>query len=262
MAGFLTGADGAVGRVAIVVLAIALAGCNSGTPDAQFASLSSPGANLAIEYKLVFETDSASVESAFHGMAEACAAVASNGCSVVSSRLSDRFRASSEVTLRAVPESVDGLVAAARSFGRLVEQSTNTSDLTEAVRDIGSRIAMLKDQRRRLLELQASALGDVESLIKIAEQLANVQTELEKAEADSANTALQIERNILSMQFQSDEVPAFGPVIDALRDFGGNLLRGLASAIRGLAFVLPWFLLVVLPLGLIVRWGWRHLKRS
>ena len=69
-----------------------------------------------------------------------------------------------------------------------------------------------------------------------------------------------VDTEVLSIRFTVDEARGFwGTIGAAFVDFGDELANGIASAILGIAFILPW-LVVVIPLLYLVRWIWRRTR--
>ena len=95
----------------------------------------------------------------------------------------------------------------------------------------------------------------------MASELASTQSQIEAAEGEHAHLLQRIETEILSIHLASDLAYGFwGTIGSAIVDFGDELAYGIAEMIVGLAYVLPW-LVVLIPLLLLMRWIWRRTQR-
>jgi hypothetical protein len=146
------------------------------------------------------------------------------------------------------PGAVEDLIAFAVSLGRLEHRSTQVEDLADAIQDTQSRIEMLTNYRKQLLELQAKAGTNIDAAIKVASELSTVQSRLEQATGQAAYQTKRTTTDIVSIHFSVTEHKVFWqPIREAGRDFLGNLSNGVSQAITAVAYILPW-LLVIIPL--------------
>jgi Domain of unknown function (DUF4349) len=101
------------------------------------------------------------------------------------------------------------------------------------------------------------AAEDLGGLIKITRELAEVQNELEDATGALAVLEKRVDTELLSIVIEPRRQKSFWkPISSAASDFGGSLSQGISSTIIGVAFLLPWTLLI----GLLV-WVGRKLWR-
>ena len=121
---------------------------------------------------------------------------------------------------------------------------------------------MLKDYRAKLETLREKAGNDVDALIKIQRELAQTQSELETIEGTHARLMQRVETEILTISIESTAHRAFWPPIGfALADFGEHLSDGISSAITGIAYLLPWAVILILAV-FGIRALWRRGKRK
>ncbi|WP_088966757.1 DUF4349 domain-containing protein [Vogesella sp. LIG4] len=163
------------------------------------------------------------------------------------------------------PPGIRSIVAALGKQATVTNQSTSAEDLAQPIADAGKKLAMLRDYRARLEALRERAGSDVDALIKVNRELAQVQSELESSAGEQAYLLQRVQTELLTVSIGSQEHQAFWkPVSQALAEFGDNLSRGIATAITATAFLLPWgvLLLALLWLGrklrLRPRWPWRR----
>jgi len=134
--------------------------------------------------------------------------------------------------------------------------------VTQFFRFAESRVEMLTNYRKQLLELQAKATTNIDAAIKIASELSTVQSNLEKASGEAAFQVKRTTTDVVTVRFSVTEQKAFWrPIREALRDFFGNLSNGVSQAITAVAYILPW-LLVVIPGLYLVRFLWKRRGRG
>ena len=252
------------------VCLLGLAACNrnnhlAGEPQAlmvsQAARVESAHSTLSREHSLTIEVAESALQSSFQRLSDRCAADAANHCTILQSDVSSGQFPSGLIKLRIDPKAVEDLIGFAATLGRLEHRSTQVEDLADAIQDTQARIEMLTTYRKQLLELQNKAGTNIDAAIKVASELATVQTSLEQANGQAAYQAKRTTTDVVTVRFSVREQKAFGrPVRDALRDFFGNLSEGISQAITAVAYILPW-LLVVIPGLYLVRFLWRRRGR-
>jgi hypothetical protein len=216
---------------------------------------------LSREHSLTVEVPESDLAARFQRLADRCMADVANHCTILQSDVSSGQAASGLIKLRIDPKAVADLVAFVATLGTLERQSTSVEDLGEAIQDTQSRIEMLTNYRKQLLDLQAKAVANVDAAIKIASELSTVQGNLEQATGQAAYQTKRTTTDIVSINFAVTEQKAFWrPVREAIRDFFGNLSNGLSQAITAVAYIVPW-LLVVIPGFYLVRFLWRRRGR-
>jgi hypothetical protein len=216
---------------------------------------------LSREHFVVIDVPETELDSAFRRVADRCGADSSHHCTILQSDLSTGQFPSGLIKLRIDPSAVEDLVSFASSLGKLEHRSTKVEDLAEAIQDTQSRIAMLTNYRKQLLELQAKAATNIDAAIKIASELSTVQSNLEHANGEAAYQTKRTTTDIVSVNFAVAEQRAFWrPVREATRDFLGNLSNGMSQAITAVAYIVPW-LFVVVPGLYLLRFLWRRRGR-
>ena len=160
--------------------------------------------------------------------------------------------------MRVGPKAVEPLVALAATFGEIARRTTRAEDLAKPILDTDKRLAMLEAYLEDLTRLRQQSRQEVEALIRVAAEIAKTQSELDAAKAEQAQLRQRVDLQILEISFYSEQIGSFSSTIgEALKDFGMNLGDGIAQAIVGLAFLLPW-LIILIPLlfllALVEKW--------
>lgn len=164
-----------------------------------------------------------------------------------------RYRNAS-LTLRVPADKLSELIATVEEAGNVVSSSRSTEDVTLQYVDTESRIAALKTEQTRLLELmeQAETMSD---LLEIESRLTEVRGDLERYTSQLKVLSNQVDYATVSLSLS--EVQEYTPVAEKTR--WEKITEGFVSSIRGvwnLILDVLSFLIIALPylvvLGLVV----------
>lgn len=249
--------------LALLMLA-ALAGCAKKEDSSALARSAPAGASpnaasryLAYQHAIQIDAEENKVAAIFEAGQAACREAASDLCTVLESRINTGRSASASLKFRAKPSGIKKLVAALGQQAEITDQSTTAEDLASPIEDAAKKLAMLNDYRSKLEALRGRANSDVDALIKVNRELAQVQSELEAIAGNHAHLMQRVETEILNVSIRSVHHQSFWrPIALAVSDFGANLSQGVSVAITGIAFLVPWAFL----LGLLA-WVVRRLRR-
>jgi hypothetical protein len=179
---------------------------------------------LSREHSVTVEVPETELDARFQRLADRCKTDSAHHCTILRSDVSTGQFASGLIKLRVDPGAVEDLIAFAASLGRLEHRSAKVEDLAEAIQDTQSRVLMLTNYRKQLLELQAKAATNVDAAIKIASELSTVQGNLEQANGQAAFQTKRTTTDVVTIRFSVTEQKAFWrPIAESLRDFSGNL---------------------------------------
>jgi Domain of unknown function (DUF4349) len=213
---------------------------------------------LSREHHVVVEVREGDLEARFRRVASRCNADPADHCTILQSDLSTGDSPAGQIRLRIDPSAVEDLISFASAGGKLVHRSTTVEDLAEAIQDTQTRLEMLTNYRKQLLELQARAGTNIDAAIKIASELSTVQSNLESVTGEAAYQTKRTTTDIVALEFIVPARSAYWrPIRDSLRDFVGNLSTGLSQAITAVAYIVPW-LLVAIPGLYLLRFLWRR----
>lgn len=215
---------------------------------------------LAYEHSLSVDTEEQKVAVIFKAAQVACREAADELCTLLESRINSGRVASASLKFRARPNGIRKIVAALSEQAEITNQSTTAEDLEVPIADASKKLEMLKDYRSKLEALRGRTSNDVDTLIRVNRELAQVQSELEASEGRHAYLVQRVETEILNISIRSVEHRTFWkPIGFAISDFGENLSQGISIAITGIAFLIPWVIVLA-----IVAWGchklWRRWK--
>ena len=235
--------------LARVAFALLLAGCSSHEDMAKRlvpVTQQSDAQKRQLAYEHSVDIDTAPDRlAAVHAAGVAACREAARACTLLASRIDSEPEPSATLKFRARPELIPRLVAALGKQGDVARQSTQAEDLSGPIADSARELAMLDDYRSRLESLRSRAGNDVDALIKVNHELAEVQSRYETAAGKRALLAQRVETEILDVSIGTGRYkPFWTPIRRALADFGGNLAQGIALAVSGLAYLLPWLLML------------------
>ena len=141
----------------------------------------------------------------------------------------------------ALPGEAAGLV-------RVTREASTADDLGQPAADAGQRVAQLSDYLASLKVLGARLTISVSDQVKIAEETARTQTQLEEAQTLQRALALRVDTEEVDVGFMGVAAPvqAGDPVAGVLAGAQGSLRRNAAEALGLGIAALPW-----VPLGLV-----------
>ena len=224
---------------------------------------------LAYQHTLALEVAEDKVMQVFSAGQAACHALAGQ-CTVMRAQvrglsgegdaMRSRQGASTELTMRAAPAAIPQLIAAFGTQAKVTLQSTTAEELAGPLEDGQKKLALLTDYRDRLEGLRVRAASDIDNLIKLNHELAEVQGELEAAAGKQASLRQRVDTELLDVTISAQSQQAFWrPIGQSLSEFGASLSQGTAIAISGAAYLLPWLVLLSF-VAWIARKLWRRRK--
>lgn len=221
------------------------------------------GKFLAYEHSITIDTAENNVLPLADKLQAACAADVANTCTLLQSSKGSGRNVFAHLRVRAKPAGIDALTKLASSGGDIAHQETRVDDLAKAISDSDRQLAMLRQYQGKLSELENRAGNNLEALMKVSKELAQVQAELEQAMGQNAHLLQRVNLDLLDVQIGARQQLSFWtPVRHALDDFSGDLSRGMSSVVTGVAYLLPWLLAGAAALAGGRRlWRWRKKSR-
>ena len=255
----------------VLVLSVAVfAGCaqKSGVPVA--ASAGGPGepksseANrfLAYEHSIYLEADEDKVLPIFEAAQAACRDAVEEACAILDARVSSGGSASASLRFRAKSGGIKKLIAVISAQGEIASQSTSAEDLAGPIADTAKQIAMLTDYRTSLEALRGRPSNDLDALMKLTRELADVQSQIESLTGSQAGLTQRVQTELLNVSINSQHNPSFwGTIGDSASEFGDVLSSGIAAMILAVAYLLPWVVFIgaiAWIVRVILRWRKRQ----
>ena len=217
---------------------------------------------LAYTHSLSITLPKADVETSFNEIIQFCAQDTAGQCTVLHSSLNAGEYSFANIQLRILPDGVNPLFSMASKKGDVSSITTDVEDLQEAVVNNEKRLEMLLQYQARLIKLEEKSSGNIESLIKLTQELSQVQSDIEYANGDKAKLLQRIQMDIVDISLRAHSYGSFwGRISDSLAGFGENLSEGISLTITVIAYLLPWLLIIML-LVYVFRVIWRKTRNK
>lgn len=150
---------------------------------------------------------------------------------------------------------------------RVIQHKKSGQDVTEEFIDLEARIKTQKALEVQFLEIMKQATK-VPDALEVQRQIAEVRTEIEKLEGRRRFLDNRASLSTITVSLQSPAAIAVNTsgfrrsVREAVAD-GVDLTIGIVLfLIRFVIVIIPIFLLLILPIGLLVRFFWRRTRKS
>lgn len=181
--------------------------------------------------------------------------VKSLGGYVESSYMSER---NGNLCVRIPQESFEKAMDAAGSFGRLLNKSVNTEDVTERFYDLKTRLDTKKIMRERLQNYLSSA-KDIKDMLQIERELNSVIADIESMEGSLRRLSGQIDYSRInisfSLPFRSEEGQSF--VLPSFKDSFRRFLSNVVDFFLGFIKIILYIVIFGVPVvSLIMLLYW------
>lgn len=219
------------------------------------ASATTTPAMIAYEHTLHVDVPESDVAVLYTKAQSLC----KNGeCAILESNVDTGESYQGSLKLRAKPAKIDAIIKALSAQGEVVNHSISGEDLALPISDATKKLSMLQTYRDSLETLLKRPNVDIDSLIKINQQLAQVQSDIESLSGEKTHLELRVKTEILNILIVSETNRSFyAPIQHTLSAFKSTLAAGISALIATIAFVLPFGLVVWLG-----RKGWSVFKRE
>ncbi|WP_431687298.1 DUF4349 domain-containing protein [Hahella sp. NBU794] len=215
---------------------------------------------LAYEHSVRARLQEDKIAATHQQIMDACAADRENHCTLLDADLNREY-ARASLRLRIKPAGVKPILQQLAQAGDVTQVNTHVEDLAASIVDAEKQVEMLTSYRDRLLELEKRSADNIDSLIKIASQLAQTQAELEQAMGDNAYLLQRVNMDILNISFDAEHNESFwNPISRSLSSFSEDLSEAISEVITAFAYLLPWLVMLSL-LFFPLRFIWRKLRR-
>jgi hypothetical protein len=205
---------------------------------------------LAVRQELNVEVPQAQLADAWGQVRDLCATLRCELLTATLLRETPQQPGNALLEMRVAPADVDRLLGTLAGVATIVSQNTISEDKTTEVIDVEARIKNRTDFRDSLRLMLQRTLSDT-------------QAELDAMAAQRKLLEQQTSKQHIQIQFTPTRAlvqggTSYSPIGRALRDAGHVLGESMGALITFVAAVLPWLVLVVLPLGWMLRALWRR----
>ena len=194
------------------------------------------------------------------------AVVTGAGGFVGSSRIGHGERGAiyAELVLRIPVDRFDQVVHRVEQLGKVLDESTDAQDVTDAWVDLEARLKNARQMEGRLLEIVARG-EKVSDLLEVERELGRVREEIERAEGRLRYLRSRVALATLTVTVHEPPPivggsPSASPIAEAFRQAWRNFVAAIAWAIAMTGVVLP---AGVLAFGAWLGWrAWRRRTRT
>jgi len=217
---------------------------------------------LAYTHRVSVALPAGQLEEKYNRLLDWCSSDEKYHCTMMRSYLQTDNYVSGNVAVRIKPDGVAEILALASGDGEVTSKGTSVQDLGEAIVDNQKRLEMLKDYRARLEALSGKSSNDVDALVKLAGEMAKVQSDLESATGQRKKLLQRVEMDVVEINLNAYSQRSFlFPIKAAFKEFGGQLSEGIADTVTTVAYLLPWTLLLLVVI-LIIRTLWARMRHK
>ncbi len=177
-------------------------------------------------------------------------------------------RDSVSMTIRVPAEKFEeALTEIRKTVDRVIVETISGQDVTEEFVDIQARLKTKKALEERYLEIMKRA-NSVEDALKVEAQLGELRTEIEQIEGRKRFLENQASLSTITIELRTaTEISAssdgfFYELKDAFADGFAMALTFILGLVRILLALLPFLILIVLPVFLIGRYFWRKMQKQ
>jgi len=220
---------------------------------------------LAVRQDLNVEVPPEQLADAWSKVSDLCGTLQ---CELLSSSLlreTPQQPGNAMLEMRVAPADVDKLLNGLTGVAKVVSQNTTSEDKTAEVIDVEARIKNRIEFRDslRLMLRDTVTKRTMADLLAIQRTLSDTQAELDAIATQRKVLEQQTSKQHIQIQFTPSRTlvqggRSYNPMMRALREAGSVLAESVGVLITFLAAVLPWLLLVGLPLAWLVRLVWRR----
>ncbi|OBK95289.1 hypothetical protein A5645_13175 [Mycobacterium asiaticum] len=157
------------------------------------------------------------------------------------------------LVLRIPADKLDAVLADAKKFGTVQSMSINHTDVTTQRVDLDARIEALQTSVKRLLELMSKA-GNVADLLSAESQLTQRQAELDSLKAQRSTLGDEISYATINVNISTESKETPQGFFGALGRGWHSLLGAAHAGLLLVGFLLPWLVLLSVPVFVLVLW--------
>ncbi|MGJ7546432.1 DUF4349 domain-containing protein [Variovorax sp. LT1R16] len=220
---------------------------------------------LAVRQDLNVEVPPEQLADAWAKMRDLCGSLQ---CELLSSSLlreTPQQPGNAQLEMRVLPADADKLLSGLANVGKVVSHTTTSEDKTAEVIDVEARIRNRTEFRDSLRVMLRDTVTKrtMADLLAIQRTLSDTQAELDAMATQRKVLGQETSKQHIQIQFTPTRAlvrggESYSPMMKALRNAGTVLAESVGALITFVAAVLPWVLLVVLPVGWLVRVLWRR----
>ncbi len=223
-------------------------------------SSTAPTSALALQHSISLEIEASKVQPLFHQIEEMCQKIAiTQHCQLLNSNLSKEQEPSANLSLKAKAQGIKMIIEVLNK-NNVTNYAVNSENLAGSISDVQKRVAMLTSYRDNLEKLSKKTNASLESLMKVNQEMATVQSEIETLRGEHAFMVDRVQTQTLnisiSTKYLSTTEDTFITVLkDAIIGSIDDAINGLKLILVAFIYLLPWAFL-----GFVVYFIYRKIK--
>ncbi len=158
-----------------------------------------------------------------------------NGYVAGSSRSSYGTQNRAEIIIRIPQTQFHNAISSIESYGKVLDESTTSDDVTERYIDLKARLGNLQKQENRLLEILEMATT-IEEILEVESILTNTRSQIESLQGQIKYLESNVEMSIITVRLREPSPPFTPPGMDWGEVFQ-TALNGFYIVVRGLIIV-------------------------
>ena len=173
-------------------------------------------------------------------------------------------RPSAWLTVRVPADELSAVLEELESVGEVRQVSQDSTDVTGTTRDLDARITALRTSVDRLLGIMADA-DDSTALLAAESAISERQAELESLQSERAHLADQVAMSTLRVELVAQDDPVVvdaGGFLGGLRTGWDALVSALDGLLVGLGVLLPWIVVIGVPVAAALRFARRRRRTA
>jgi len=239
---------------------MAEANATEAVASGDISSSTAPTSALALQHSISLEIEPSKVQPLFHQIEEMCQKISiTQHCQLLNSNLSKEQEPSANLSLKAKAQGIKMIIEVLNK-NNVTNYAINSENLAGSISDVQKRVAMLTSYRDNLEKLSKKTNASLESLMKVNQEMATVQSEIETLRGEHAFMVDRVQTQTLnisiSTKYLSTTEDTFITVLkDAIIGSIDDAINGLKLILVAFIYLLPWAFL-----GFVVYFIYRKIK--
>lgn len=202
---------------------------------------------LAYEHRISFDVDESAIVTIYDATLNECKKASQQECLIINSDFTDDEYKNAMIKIRATPKEIEKITKLLNGFSGMTSHNISAENLAGPISDSSKKLAMLKAYRDRLEQLMNRSDANIDTLLKISQELAQTQSEIEIASGENADLVLRTQTQLLTIFITSEKNRSFfSPISNAFKETGHALSKTLSGLILFLIYTLPWIITIFL----------------
>jgi hypothetical protein len=224
---------------------IAEANATEVAASGDISSSPTPTSALALQHSISLEIEASKVQPLFHQIEEMCQKIAiTQHCQLINSNLSKEQEPSANLSLKAKAQGIKMIIEVLNK-NNVTNYAVNSENLAGSISDVQKRVAMLTSYRDNLEKLSKKTNASLESLMKVNQEMATVQSEIETLRGEHAFMVDRVQTQTLNISISAkSKMSSDASFIEQIKNAIIESIDGFIIAFKffivSLIYLLPW----------------------